>query len=245
MLKYESVVNDLIKKIDDGVYPANAQLPTLSELCDIYEVSKITITKAMDELEALGLVARRRGSGTFVKNTRSDAARHLTWTGETGIQGTKTSYSPFGEVVSHVQHFSIEQPSPLVANALGMTEGFVYHIVRTRFVGDEPLCVEYTFMPINLIPNVTVAVLEDSVYQYIEKKLGLTIDSAHSTIRATLPTTEECEWLGIVHDYPLLEIEQTAFLSDGSTFEYSITRHAKLSGTVRTVRHHQFQYEQS
>lgn len=241
MLKYESVVSDLIQKIDSGVYAPSSPLPTTAKLCQMYGVSKITIKRAMDELEAVGMITRRRGAGTFVKNAHSGAARHLNWQGETGILGTKSQYAELGyDVRSCVHGFSVIKPPARVAEALGMDDGFVYHITRSRFVDDRPICVEYTYMPIALIPGITMEVLEDSIYQYIERDLDLAIDSAHSTIRATLPTLEECEWLGIDANYPLLEVEQTAFLADGTTFEYSVTRHTKFDNDIRTVRFHRF-----
>ena len=67
MLKYETVADDIRIRIAAGEFKPNEQLPTTDELCEHYDVSKITIKKAMDELTLHGLVARRRGSGSFVK----------------------------------------------------------------------------------------------------------------------------------------------------------------------------------
>ena len=67
MLKYESVADDIREKIVGGTYAPNDQLPTTPELCDEYQVSKITVKKAMDELVAQGLIARRRGVIAFVE----------------------------------------------------------------------------------------------------------------------------------------------------------------------------------
>lgn len=239
MLKYVAIVNDLVKKIDDGTYAANTQLPTSAELCDQYHVSKITIKKAMDNLEALGMITRRRGAGTFVKNTQSGASRHLGWSGPTGIVGTKSQFAKRGiKVTSHVHEFSVVEPPKFIARELDMKEGFVYKVVRARFADGKPICVEHTYMPIDLIPGITMEVLNDSIYQYIENVLGLSIDSAHTTIRATLPTSDEATWLGIDANYPMLEAEQTAFLSDGRSFEYSVTRSTAHDNEVRLIRSH-------
>ena len=40
-----------------------------------------------------------------------------------------------------------------------------------------------------------------------------------------MPTEEEQKRLGITEEMPLLEVQQTAFLSDGRPFEYSLSRH--------------------
>ena len=59
----------------------------------------------------------------------------------------------------------------------------------------EPYVVEYTYMPIEVIPGVKREVLENSIYVHISKDLGLKIKSAHRTVRATLPTEKEEEYL--------------------------------------------------
>ena len=64
MHKYQAIVSDLRHKITVGEYAQGDRLPTTPELCKQYGVSKITVKRAMDDLESLGLVARRRGSGT-------------------------------------------------------------------------------------------------------------------------------------------------------------------------------------
>jgi len=51
------------------------------------------------------------------------------------------------------------------------------------------------------------------------------IQSAHRTVRAVMPTEMEQELLGITGKLPVLEVQQTAFLSDGRPFEYSLSRH--------------------
>ena len=105
-------------------------------------------------------------------------------------------------------------------------DGFVYHIVRVRSANDIPLAIEYTYMPIDVIPDLKTAAVETSIYSFIEDDLGLKISSAHRTVRAVLPTQLEVEELHESKTSPLLEVEQTAFLDDGKAFEYSISRHA-------------------
>lgn len=239
MLKYEYIIEDVLGKIESGEYQPNERLPTSPELCLRYGVSKITVKKAMDELERLGLVTRRRGAGTFIKDPGPGFARRRIWTQVTRVRGTKSQFTLEGRTVtSEVKHFSIDAPEPRVAEALGMTDGFVYNIRRIRLLDGKRINVEQTYMPISVIPGVTMEVLEDSIYEYIEDGLGLTIDSAHSIIRAVRPTEEERAWLGVAADYPLLEVEQTAYLADGTTFEYSIVHNMEENGEIRTIRFH-------
>ena len=54
MLKYQAVIDDIVEGIESGAYPPYSQLPSTAQLCDKYGVSKITIKKAMDQLESMG-----------------------------------------------------------------------------------------------------------------------------------------------------------------------------------------------
>ena len=69
MLKYETIAQDIQSRIEDGDLVPNDKLPTVVDLCDRYGVSKITVKRAFEILTERGLIASKRGSGTYVKNT--------------------------------------------------------------------------------------------------------------------------------------------------------------------------------
>ena len=67
--KYRKIFADLQKSIRDGLYPNGVPLPSEESLVRKFNVSRITVVKAMDELVKRGLVYRRRGAGTFATPT--------------------------------------------------------------------------------------------------------------------------------------------------------------------------------
>ena len=223
------------KKIEHGVYKPNDQLPFEAEMCETYGVSRITIKKAMDLLVMKGLVVKRRGSGTFVKNI-------TVMPNEEQLFSTSNQFSGFSHTEGHknveskIHEFQIINPSVDVAQRLKISEeDFVYYIERTRYSEGVPNVIEYTYMPIDVIPGLKRDVLEKSIYQYISDDLGLKIKSAHRIARATLPTKDEEKLLEVNHCFPILEVEQVAFLDDGRIFEYSKSRHRGDKFELRTV----------
>ena len=48
--KYEVIKRALLLKIDSMEYKPNQVLPSESELCEMYQVSRITVRRAVDEL---------------------------------------------------------------------------------------------------------------------------------------------------------------------------------------------------
>src|SRR5438067_10308499 len=62
---YLQVAKLMRHRIENGEWPYGAQIPTLDELEREYKVSRITLRGALDQLQALGIVKRTRGLGTF------------------------------------------------------------------------------------------------------------------------------------------------------------------------------------
>jgi GntR family transcriptional regulator len=58
----------LVRQIRSGAYPPGTLLPPENQLAAEYKVSRATIRSALDQLEALGLITRRQGIGTFVRH---------------------------------------------------------------------------------------------------------------------------------------------------------------------------------
>ncbi len=59
---------ELRQAIAGGIFRPGSQLPTEAELCEMLGVSRTVVREAMRVLEDDGLVTRRQGVGTFVRN---------------------------------------------------------------------------------------------------------------------------------------------------------------------------------
>jgi len=70
---YLRIKNDIL--LED--IPPGSKIPSLKRLTEVYGVSQITARKTMDLLEKEGLIVRRRGHGTFVKEDIGKLTRGL------------------------------------------------------------------------------------------------------------------------------------------------------------------------
>jgi len=71
--KHRQVFDRLYAEITSGVYRPQDRLPSEMELGKRFDASRITVAKAMNELQRLGLVSRRVGAGTYVLPTLAQA----------------------------------------------------------------------------------------------------------------------------------------------------------------------------
>jgi GntR family transcriptional regulator of arabinose operon len=73
-LKYREIIERIQKDILSGMYKPGQRLPSETELVRRYGISRMTVFRAMRDLQSLGIVTRRVGSGTFVaQKTNSES----------------------------------------------------------------------------------------------------------------------------------------------------------------------------
>lgn len=63
---YQTIKQDLLDKIYTGLLKADTQISSEKELSEQFKVSRITVRRALEELEEEGFIYRRQGKGTFV-----------------------------------------------------------------------------------------------------------------------------------------------------------------------------------
>jgi len=65
---YLHIAETLADRVASGTYPPGSRLPSGSELCAEFEVSPMTVRRALNMLEDQGMVSGIRGKGTFVRS---------------------------------------------------------------------------------------------------------------------------------------------------------------------------------
>jgi DNA-binding LacI/PurR family transcriptional regulator len=69
--KYRQVYDALLQQIVSGRVKAGGRLPSEADLVHRFGASRITVARALRELQVAGLIERRAGSGTYVRQART------------------------------------------------------------------------------------------------------------------------------------------------------------------------------
>ncbi|MDD3026498.1 MAG: GntR family transcriptional regulator [Erysipelotrichaceae bacterium] len=222
MAKYQDIADSIREKILIGEYKYSQKLPYERVLCVHYNCNKETMKRALGILVKEGLIVRRRGSGTFVKDYDATEA-HKDF--QAFHQNSFTKKYGAENVQTEVICFDVVRASDEVASRLQIRSGdFVYHLIRKRSLHHVPKTVEITYMPLSLFPNISMNDVQGSLYTYIDEKIGIKVQSGHKLITAGLSTPLEQEYLNVPKDQPVMQVEQVGYLENGSIFEYSISR---------------------
>ena len=67
---YHQLMTRIRADIEQGTYPIGSKIPPEHELERLYQVSRVTVRRALAELTAEGLLERKQGKGTFVATPR-------------------------------------------------------------------------------------------------------------------------------------------------------------------------------
>lgn len=170
---YEQIRLELREQIMNGSYPPGSQLPTEATLCTDFQVSRITVVRALRELENEGLIERVQGKGTI-------AALHSQKHAPQEIQGFSHSMSRHGNATrTKLLGSQIIPASRDLANLFGLpaseNPNFM-RIRRLRYINDTPAAIMNSIMLESLGKRVLEFDLEHaSFYRLYEKIWGLPV----------------------------------------------------------------------
>jgi GntR family transcriptional regulator len=225
--KYKTIADDLRAAIHRGDYRPGDVLPSESQLCDTYTVSRPTVRHAVAILRTEGLLEVEHGRGAFVRR-RPLIQRHA----RNRHQHARASGRPLGfdYPARHGQtpgmHITRTGPAPApadVAARMGVGDGATVFIrERIVFADGEPVEMSTSYFPHDLAAGTDLATdqpLESGVLRYIEEQLGRTYHHVQEELTARPPTQVEAAALGISSAVPLLRVLHTAYDPSGAVIE--------------------------
>ncbi|MCG9789441.1 GntR family transcriptional regulator [Vibrio barjaei] len=215
--RYLQIADTLIEKISNGELSAGSILPTEGELQKEFDVSRVTIRKAMQLLVDKDLLFRQRGSGTYVKAPKAqhNALQLSGFVEEVSAQGK----TPSSKIIT----FELIECNELVAGKLDVSIGEeVYSIRRLRMIDDEPEVLEHTYLPVSLFPDLSIKAMRSSKYDYIEKTKGLKIKLSRQSIKPEILDKKTADELNMDMADPIIRVDSVGELESGIVFEYTV-----------------------
>jgi len=204
--------------ITSGEYAEHTRLPSERQFSERFQVSRMTVTKALKSLEQEGWLYTRMGKGTFVApRTKIDQKLEslTSFTEDMGAQHRK--------VTSQVLHSAVEVAPDDAASELKLTQGTsIFVLERLRFADGEIIALERTHIPQELCPGIEQAhdFSKESLYGVLREKYALQLTEAQQTVEARRPTPDEMEKLYTGPATPVLGFTRTTFTPQGQPIEF-------------------------
>ena len=221
--KFEQIYKELKEKIESGDYAYQDLLPSENTMVSIYNCSRNTIRRALSKLTEQGYVQPLHGKGVRVIYQPIDQAAFTIG----GIESFKES-----AIRNHrKRHTEVLQFAEITADErLAAKTGFpigseLYYLQRVRFLDGIALILDINMFLKSLVPNLTKEIAENSIYEYIENDLGMSIVTSKRKITVERATQIDEKYLQL-NDYNCLAVVTgQTFNADGIMFEYTQSRH--------------------
>jgi GntR family transcriptional regulator len=192
-------------QILEGRYAIAESLPTEDELTHLFGVSRITVRAALSKLEASGLIMRRQGVGTFVKERASKPIRI----------GIREQRALLGQL-SHTTTLRLLEFGRAMAPGnvrswfrCGQNAQFV-RVVRIR-AASKPVLLYVTFIPESIGGAFSRDDYARLPHHELIKRAGIHITSAEQIITAGLAEPVVASQLKIEVGAPLLKLRTMFF----------------------------------
>jgi GntR family histidine utilization transcriptional repressor len=197
---YARVKQFLKKELSRGRWPPGALMPSEAELVAQFEVSRMTVNRALRELQAEGLVNRVQGVGTFAAQLHK-VSSSLT------IRDVHEEITGRGHEHRAVVHLAQQEPAPAsLASQLGMAAGSpVFHTLIVHHENGVPLQCEDRYVNPACAPDyLNVDFTRTTPTHYLLEVAPLW--EAQYAIEASAATREEARLLDIEPAAPCLVV---------------------------------------
>jgi GntR family transcriptional regulator len=209
--------NLLADAMERHALPLDSPLPSESDLCLLYEVSRPVVRAALDGLVREGRIVKIHRRGAFVakpKQALDFASSNIGLFGDLAAKGH--------QVKARVLELQRAAPDVREREMLGLPQrSEVLRVTRLYLSDGVPMATGTIVYPGHRVIGLESMNLTDrSMYATLRKHYGLIVAQSERWLRAAMPTPEQAELLALPPATPVIEIESIGRLSDGTPFEY-------------------------
>ncbi|MBM7694491.1 GntR family trehalose operon transcriptional repressor [Peribacillus deserti] len=219
--KFTRVYDDLAQKIQNDELRAGSLLPSENELTELYDTSRETIRKALKMLSEDGYIHKVQGKGSIVL----DISKF-----NFPVSGL-VSFKELAQKMGHRARTEVVKlerilPHPEIMENMRLTAGQqVWQVFRVREIDREKIILDKDFLNEEIVPDLTKEICQNSIYEYIESELGLSISFAKKEITVEEPNEEDKTYLNLKGFTNIVVVKNYVYLDDARLFQYTESRH--------------------
>jgi len=214
---YKFIADKLRLRLNSPFVAVGSAIPAEKVLATEFGVARMTLRKAIDLLVREGLLERRHGSGTYVsaKDISHETSSLIGLAEVLRLQGK--------EVISKVLAFELIAAPPAIADQLRINSGErLFFSRRLRYVDEKLLMLEESYMPVKIFPDLSLAHLEKSKFDYIEQECGIVLEGNYESLRPVLSDKRLSHLMDIAEKTLLLRVDSLSYSNTGSFINYAV-----------------------
>jgi DNA-binding GntR family transcriptional regulator len=226
------VRNELKELIVSGKAPVGSRLPSETDLCDLYNVSRITLREAVQGLVQEGYLVRRQGSGTYVtrrpalQNSLDSNVSYTEYLARAGIRAGKKVLSARAVVASDetAEALALEKDSRVV------------EVRRLRTADGHPAVYSIDSLPADVVAvTADKQGLNGSLYKLLAQK-GHYVDHGEAIVAPAMADAELASLLHVDEGTLLQHLTQIDYDGADRPVMFSLEWHVPSVFELRVYR---------
>lgn len=241
MTKVEQVKEIIKERISNSTYSPAQKLPSEYQLAEEFNVSRLTIRKAINNLISKKILVKDPGKGTYVVSR--DTPKKI----ESGNGGLKSFTEVAKEHGKKVKSkilvlVKIDHPSDKIFKALALDtriDKSVVYLERIRYWDNVPMTLEKIYICDEYLPNYPKIDFKQSLFKVLDQDVE--ISYSHENIEAILSDEEMDKIFSLDKKiYPFFKVTSTIYTPDAKPIFYdtSLYRGDKYSFKNTLVRYY-------
>lgn len=206
----------LLRRVSAGEWTPGVRIPTESELCDLYGVSRVTVRQALARLVQRGLLTRGRGKGTFVRDGRLTASARSVSSFSKELDGL--GMKPGAQILG----IDRVQASEEVAAAMDRDPGTeLFRLRRLRTADGQPIAVQTSLLVAEMFPGLDERVTDNSsLYELLRSDYGVGPVEATEIFRVAGVPRDLAPLLGVTRGSHAFHVVRVSFIGP-TAFEHT------------------------
>lgn len=171
---YAQLKEKIISDINNETLKYGDKIETEQEIMKKYNLSRITVRRAISELVAEGYLVKKQGKGTFVIKNKierkiintSDSLKIMSFTKELKENNIKASSKIIElKIIPGIEEFN---------QKLGLNKNSkLIFMKRVRYANDSPMTIEENYFSYDKFKGLLEEKIEGSLYELLEKKYNV------------------------------------------------------------------------
>lgn len=214
---YQQLEGQLLTAISQGQLGAGEPLPSEREMAEALGISRMTVRRALTDLETRGRLRSQVGKGWYVSRAKIEQHLHQ-------LTGFTADMRALGFAVrSELLGFFKISADEQLAQGMGIPVGALVNVIkRRRFLEGEPVGLEQAHVAEQVCPGLDAFDFNtDSLYRVLREEYGLTLAGATQQIEASQADWAEASLLGIKEGEPVLRGMRLVYSPTNVVLEFS------------------------
>lgn len=225
----EQLYNELANQIKSGKFKPGDRIPPELQLSEMYNISRVTVRNAIQQLVEENILIKKHGKGTFVKTPIHTEEVF------SGGSFTDTCLRMNAKPSTNIIECKLREGDKNIIDKFQTSSTKFIEIKRVRLVDEVPCIIEIDYFPSEYDFLLNNNLEQLSLLNLVSSKLGIVPTKFEDHFQISFANKEYAKLLNCTIGTPLLEVTQSVIAND-DTIIYINKQYILTSKYIYVVR---------